>query len=409
MSVSSNSKLHRQIEALKSGMKERGYTTRTIESFYPVWNQLERLAERQGVHSYSPQFATKFLLDEYGIKTPYSYLAKRERHISRGISLLDHFVAHNRVDKYGHKSMVVWEPGYYEICEQYLRNLEPRQYAARTMHQIRVTIKQFTEHLKNSGIQNLDGITAKEIDTFIEVYRGYQRCTISRICNTLRGFLLFSFQAGSSVADKSLCVPQVQRKRCGNLPSVFTEEEIRRILAQVDRANPRGKRDYAILLLAVRYGIRGGDIRSLKLTDLNFEQRRISFVQGKTGNMIVFDMLEDIGWALIDYLKNGRSKAANNHVFLTLKAPYQEFAQEDSLWNIMAKYVDAAEISTENRHKGIHSLRHSLASRLLEQGNSLPVISQVLGHSELNSTMTYTKIDIAQLALCALEVPNVTM
>ena len=99
----------------------------------------------------------------------------------------------------------------------------------------------------------------------------------------------------------------------------------------------------------------------------------------------------------------------SDFVFLSLVSPFQEFAQESSLAHILNRYFCAAKISIENRRHGMHALRHSLASRMMEQSQPLPVISQVLGHSETNSTMTYTRIDMPHLALCALEVPDVTL
>ena len=176
------------------------------------------------------------------------------------------------------------------------------------------------------------------------------------------------------------------------------------MLNAVDRGNGVGKRDYAILLLAVKLGMRAGDIRDLQLEDLKWETNRIEFTQRKTNQPVSLPMLEEIGLALIDYLRLGRPQAASKNIFISHIMPYEGFGVHNSMHRIMSKYLNLAGVKADDKQKGLHALRHSLASTLLEGNTPLPVISEILGHVDTNTTGIYLKVDLNGLRRCALEV-----
>jgi integrase len=176
------------------------------------------------------------------------------------------------------------------------------------------------------------------------------------------------------------------------------------MLECIDRGNPTGKRDYAILLLVARLGIRVGDIKSLKLSDLNWQSKIIEIRQNKTNNTVTYPILNDIGWALIDYLKNARPVTDSPFVFIRMNAPYEAFGKDANLYHIITKYTRLAGITVPRGKKnGLHSLRHTLASTLLEQGTPLPVISEILGHFNSKSTGVYLHTGIEGLRSFAID------
>ena len=176
------------------------------------------------------------------------------------------------------------------------------------------------------------------------------------------------------------------------------------MLESIDRGNPTGKRDYAILLLVTKLGIRAGDIKSLTLSDLNWQLKSIEIRQNKTKNSVTYPILDDIGWALIDYLKNARPVSNSPFVFLRMNAPYEEFAEDSGLHFIIRKYMRASGITVpKGQRHGFHSLRHTLASTLLENQIPLHVISEILGHINSKSTMIYLHTSLEGLRLCALD------
>lgn len=176
------------------------------------------------------------------------------------------------------------------------------------------------------------------------------------------------------------------------------------MLESIDRGNPTGKRDYAILLLVTRLGIRVSDIKGLKLSDLKWQTKIIEIKQSKTQHVVTFPILNDIGWALIDYLKNARPISSSPYVFLRMNAPYEAFGENANLHRLIVKYTREANIEIPRGKKhGLHSLRHTLASTLLEEGTPLPVISEILGHINSQSTSIYLQTDIEKLKKCSVD------
>lgn len=178
------------------------------------------------------------------------------------------------------------------------------------------------------------------------------------------------------------------------------------MLDTIDRSCPKGKRDYAMLLLAARYGLRASDIVGITYANFEWEFNRLSLVQAKTGKPVSFPLSEEIGSAIIDYIKFGRPDIDSPHVFLEHMAPYQRISPQ-ALSRIVSEWMLAARIDISTRKHGPHSLRHSLAINLFENGESPSVISEILGHSNLLTTMSYVKVDLKHLRQCALEVPQI--
>ena len=176
------------------------------------------------------------------------------------------------------------------------------------------------------------------------------------------------------------------------------------LLGAVERSSPVGKRDYAILLLAAQLGLRGGDIRQLRLEHILWDQSRIELSQSKTGVPVSLPMSEELGVALIDYLRNGRPPAAHREVFLRAHAPFLPMSIDNHFGHLITKYrlLAGVPLSPPPRWRGLHSLRHSLASRLIEAGTPLEVIAAILGHSCQESTQSYIRIDVEALRDVAL-------
>jgi integrase len=174
-------------------------------------------------------------------------------------------------------------------------------------------------------------------------------------------------------------------------------------LGAIDRGNPSGKRDYAIILLVARLGLRVGDVNNLKLENIDWRKAILEIVQNKTHNPIRLPLLKDVGWALIDYIKNGRPKVDLRYVFLTHVPPIKGFANDNHLHATIEKYMILAGIQNQPRKKrGMHSLRHSLANRMQENREPAHAISSALGHASPDSASVYVKTDIELLRECAL-------
>ena len=177
------------------------------------------------------------------------------------------------------------------------------------------------------------------------------------------------------------------------------------MLDSIDRGNPVGKRDYAILMLITRYGLRSADVKDLGLSNLRWDTNTIEIVQSKTQKMLRLPLMKDVGWAIIDYLKHGRPVSDDPYVFLTCTVPYRPFGTHSSALNaLLTKHIRNAGVKTPREiPKGVHSLRHTLASTMLANDVPLPVISSVLGHVTSKATSIYLHIDVKRLKECALD------
>lgn len=188
-----------------------------------------------------------------------------------------------------------------------------------------------------------------------------------------------------------------------SLPTVYKKDEIEKLLSVVDRTQIHGKRNYAMLLLAARFGIRVSDIVNLTFDNVDFIAKTIKFVQIKTDTPIKFQMLEEIEIALKDYLSVRPNNTTDNCIFLRCKAPYFP-VKTTVIYDAMKKYLKLAKINTTGKKRGAHSLRSSLASALIAENVPYAVTQKILGHNDANTLQHYVRLDIEQLRKCALSV-----
>ncbi len=239
--------------------------------------------------------------------------------------------------------------------------------------------------------------------------QGYSMNMLHACAGIIRRFLKYLYESGNIEKDYSIyVVPDNYQIRESELPSMYTEEEIRKVLSSVDRSSTIGKRDYLILILAAEYGWRNGDIRHFRLDQINWDKNEIRFYQDKTGIPVSFPLLASVGNAIIDYLKNGRPDTSVSEVILSVKPSRKSMPlSAQAVSHVAATYFGKSGISALNaRHRGTHAFRHSLASNMLRKEVPLPVISGVLGHSSTETTKIYLKVDFKQLKKCVLPMPE---
>lgn len=158
-----------------------------------------------------------------------------------------------------------------------------------------------------------------------------------------------------------------------------------------------------MILLVARLGVRVSDVIRLRFDSIKWEKNCIHITQYKTNQPLILPLFEDVGTAIIDYIKNGRPASNLDLVFITHKPPFQKFSDNNHLYGMFNKYLlrSGIEVTPEKNH-GMHSLRHTLANELLRKEIPLPVISEILGHKSLESTMQYLRADTEQLRYCTL-------
>jgi site-specific recombinase XerD len=244
--------------------------------------------------------------------------------------------------------------------------------------------------------QDLHGFILREI---LRVSRSHGKGVIT----ALRSFLRFLLQRGAIQTDLARTLPGVASWRLSHLPKSLPPEQVERLLACCDCSTPTGKRDYAILLLLARLGLRGGEVVAMTLEDLDWQRGEI-VVRGKGQRLERLPLPEDVGAALACYLCEVRPACATRRVFVRMKAPLQGLAGPVAVCCIVRRALQRAGLNPE--FKGAHLLRHSLATNLLHRGASLGEIGQLLRHRQPTTTQIYAKVDIAALRGIALAWPG---
>jgi site-specific recombinase XerD len=284
-----------------------------------------------------------------------------------------------------------------------MRECIDRNHSDKTIESRTHDIYDFLTYAESKGINSITDINREFLDEYLSVRSFNAKNAMRRILSSIRCFLRCMFSNGITESDISVYIPTGSRYPVKPVQKLWTGEEISNLLQSVNRSDSRGKRDYAIILLIIRYGIRTGDIKNLRLTDINWDSMTIQFRQSKTSMTNVLPILDDIGWALADWITNARPKqASTNHVFTLLTAPYCAMS---SISTLFSRHMTNAGISNIGGGKaGPHSLRHALASGMLAGQVPLPVITSVLGHTTAASTMVYLHSDVEGLRQCALDV-----
>lgn len=149
-------------------------------------------------------------------------------------------------------------------------------------------------------------------------------------------------------------------------------------------------------------GLRCTDIKNLTMNNFHWAEKELIFVQSKTKTTLALPLTQEVGWAVIDYLKYGRPKIESPYIFVKHMAPFATFSENDHLYQLIKVYMERAHLPTLKKRRGMHSLRHTMASVLLEQNTPLSTIADILGHADADSTAVYLKVDIKKLKECSL-------
>ena len=391
--------LYPLISALKNEMQKKGYSPSSMRGLENVWDALLRYASTAPSTSFDEKFRQGFLQEEYGFRMDLEYTMYRA---SRALELLKNYIEFGIVTGMPKKRRHEFSDGYHPLMTAFADSEARRGLAEGSMKSLWSRLYRLYLFFTDKGAVTFEMVTRDMINDFIKYLAPYSTTYVSENLRMLRRLSLYAFQNGYHAEDLSGCVPSVKNSRQQRLPAVFSEDEVEKILSSFDRENPIDKRNYAIFLLAARMGIRSCDIKALEFSFINWTEKIISFTQKKTQKYLILPLPDDVGWAIIDYLKNGRPISDSKYIFIQHTPPYGQYSD---LRNVLVKQMRKAGIETPaNKRIGMHCFRHSLATTMLENGVPLPVISQTLGHADISSTEVYLRINISQLRLCALEV-----
>ena len=405
---SENLQLGRLVANALGEIERLGYSGTSRRRYRTTWEHLIEFSHQKNLgNEFSADLAARFL-EEYRVRDE-----QRDkpgdgwrRDMVLGVKVLADFAKNGRIERaFTRVEAIHLAPPMQKTLRDYEQYCKDRLYLRPSTLLLRTTAATtFLDFLDPSKARTLEQIQAADLSEFVSSRDHLKPKTVARIVSDVRCFLRFLTMRGILQKDLSAELPTVRVPRDATIPSVWDQELIVRLLGAVDRSSAKGKRDYAILLLACRLGLRTGDIRTLKLDNLRWAESTIEITQAKTGTPLTLPLPNEVGEALIDYLKSGRPQSAHREVFLKVNPPFDPFGDNDNLHHIIKYWRQLAGITFRCPQKrGLHSLRHTLATRLLEKGTPLPTIAEILGHTSLESTRIYAKADVEALRSVALD------
>ena len=345
-------------------------------------------------------------LDEAVLKT-YLALCRRRGRSTRGdATTVRRFLAHLREQDIVPLPRVLHNDS---AIDQLLRHYETYLRDERGLSPATVVnyipfVQRFLTERFGKGPLYLDGLSPSDMEGFVV---GHAPSTCAKraqlMVSALRSFLRFLLQQGKIATDLARCVPTVAGGSRTTIPKYLSRQDVERLLDSCDRRTTVGRRDYAILLLLARLGLRAGEVRALTLDDIHWRAGEI-VVRGKGNTRDRLPLPQDVGEALVTHLTQDRGQSQDRHVFLRARAPRRAFGHASSISTIVFRALQRAGLDPPI--KGAHLLRHSLATGMLRGGATMSEIAEVLRHQRPQTTEIYAKVDLVGLGVLALPWPG---
>jgi integrase len=368
---------------------------RCLSDYNWIFNRLEDFMQSRGVNGYSARIGKAFTKEMCNTLGSDSLKV-----IKTVIRRLDNFLTEGKCSLHASGQKPKLPKPFQEHLEGYIEFSKlhglRESTIARNVNYSKKALLFFWER----NIRKLSDITPRDIcDAFMASKDK------SNLPTSLRSFFRYLYRSGIHSIDLSLSVPSVRKPQV--LPSIYTKEEMFRLLSSVDRTTEMGKRDYLIILLAQKLGMRSGDIAKLKYDDIDFQAKTIEFIQEKTLIPHRLELLPEIEDAFLEHLTARCPSSDSGHIFLRVVPPYIRITRT-VVSNIVRKAFKVSGICVTGKKHGPHSLRMTLASELVSENVPYMVVGKILGHEDPNVAKHYVKFDIEMLRSCALEVPQLS-
>lgn len=295
-----------------------------------------------------------------------------------------------------------------ELLDEYLHFLKTHRGLAKATIIIRASyVAPFLAELNlRRTSEGLDGISASRThDYVIRLARSMTRSSRKHLVSSLRSFLRFAHVRGYTKRSLVDAVPVIHTHKLDRIPRGIPWESVQKLLATPRRDTDTGRRSYAILQLLATYGVRIGQVMTLKIADIDWHQCLIRFSSSKKGRDLCFPLTNDVAEALLAYFRDTRGGSTFPEVFLTVRGAPRPLSENNHFNSCLKKYYRRAGIDSKIR--GSHAIRHAFATRLMEQDVPIKTIADLLGHKTIQTTSIYTKVDLEHLRTVAVEWPEV--
>ena len=380
------------IQSVIASMEARGYEKSTLIAYQNMYSRLERYCESINVDEYSATIGQQFI-EFVQLHNP-SMGDVIFRHYKSIILRMDCLLSSTEWEPQWYKKHAYAKSCYDSVIHEYKDYLVRAGKSIKHAHRLVQMAAKFLAMIEQLGCSQIELISAEMI------FAGFKQATDKdTFRSTIGAFFQYAYNRGMTELNLRYLIPMVVRHHA--VPSVYSPEEVEQLLASVDRKTKIGKRNFAIILIAARLGLRASDIANLRFDNLN--AGNIEIVQVKTKQPLTTTMLSEVKDAIQDYVDYGRPQSSDPHIFLN-DGGYGVITA-NNISNLTRCAFMHSGIDCGIRKMGPHSLRASLATALLSEGNGYSTVQKVLGQINIQSTKSYAKAGIEQLRIHAIPVP----
>ncbi len=372
--------------------ERKNYAESTLRQRKKLIGGLKTRIIRAGLPGYCPEFGKTYLEEKQGLVGDGKIQHKCLVLYRTIIRHLDDLYYKRKFMVRGETQLPALPEEMQEQLERFLHDCATKGNRESTLRNKRDACIRFIQNLEKSGCSRISEMNGEHVHRAVLSEKNHN------LWRLIRQYLRFLYEDGFIKTDYSGMIPQY----CAAMkaPPQYTKEEITAIEEFPDRSTVIGKRNYAMILLASRLGIRRGDIVNLRMCDIDFEENRIRFIQQKTGIPIELPLVSEIREALSDYMAYVRPSSDKEEIFQRIRAPHGKLTP-GSVYVVISAALKGTGADTAGKRQGPHALRASMASAMVNDGIPYQLVSEALGHGNRDAIQCYARLDIENLRKCA--------
>jgi len=389
-------------------LEDDGFSKDAVDVCQWIINHFKKYCLVNQIEQIDMQAVEKFYLNQYDIDI-YNLACIRQGTLRKPLlTFMELYETDTYYKNHQKETMYQLTDIYSSIILMYQTECLCKSNLARTTQQgYIVRLKDFLVYLESERIFDINQLKIVDISNYFNSLKeSYSDSTLRTTKGNLRIILDWMYDKKLVSFSGRVAIPELKNADRNRVLSSYSIEEIKKMLNCLNTKTPSGKEMYLVISLATYLGLRAYDIVNLRFDQINWEKNQIHIIQHKTKRMLILPLCDEVKFPLIDYIKDGRHKSRDeDYILTTFKAPYTKFSSSTSIYRIVTEVMDIAGIDYSGKHHGPHTLRHSLATNMINSNAPISAISSILGHSSTRVTDIYITKDITHLRELTLDVP----
>jgi integrase len=401
--------LHPTAEKLYVRMEKDGHSNSIIATAKWVIGHFARYCEIRHVEEIDMQLIAQFLAECFGIDC-YARPDIRMKSVLRRplLILMEYHMSGNYCKTHLHGTPTEIPIAFKDFYMELRDFINAMECGIKSKERKLWVVTCFLVYLEKSGITDVANISVNDAHKYLNSLEHFARATKRIISSTLRETFNWMHTKDMITFTGRDAFPLIRKDTRSDIISYYSRDEIEKVLTCVDTRTKHGKTAYFVITMIAFLGIRVGDLVNLKFSNIDWENGCVNIIQRKTGVPISWPLIDEVKFPLLDYLKSVRHESEDaDYVLITAYAPYTRYGCTGSVYKMVANHIKKAGLNTEGRHMGPHSLRHSLATGMMNDNVPLSAIANILGHASTRTTEIYLTVDETHLKELSLEVPDV--